>query len=72
MMTAPALRLEHDAMGRPVRALLGAQDITHLVVRVQSMTTLRRTTTEVVLCCHSPAPYLADAATIDPTEVPLQ
>ena len=61
----PSLRLEHDALGRPVRVLLGAQDITRLVVRVQMMTTLRRTTTEVVLCCHSPAP-------LDLAEVPLQ
>ena len=64
---AHALRLEHDALGRPVRVLLGPLDITPLVVRVQTNTTLGRSTTEVVLVCHS-----SPANTLDMQEVPLQ
>lgn len=46
----PELRLEHDACGRPVRVYVGDLEVTHLVARVQSNTTMHGTAIEVVLC----------------------
>ena len=65
----PELRLEHDALGSAVRVLLGPLDITPLVVRVQTNTTLGRTVTEVVLCVSTAHPAFA---ALDMQEVPLQ
>ena len=66
----PDLRLEYDAFGRPVRVLLGPLDLTPLVARVQTNTTIGCTTTEVVLVCRTgPRP---PAPPIDPQEIPLQ
>lgn len=50
----PELRIERDGMGRPVRAYIGALDITHLVVRVQANTTMHGTHIEVVLSQDAP------------------
>lgn len=65
----PALRIEHDALGRAVRVLLGPLDITHLVVRVQTNTTVGHTDTEVVLRVITRAPA---GPALDMQEVPLQ
>lgn len=59
MMPAPAacrrddLRIERNAFGEPVRVFIGPLDVTPLVARVQTNTTLTGTTTEVVLTAHS-------------------
>lgn len=45
----PKLRLQYDALGRPIRVFIDALEVTHLVARVQSNTTMQGTTTEVVL-----------------------
>jgi len=55
------LRIECDAFGRPVRVFIGPRDITPLVVRVQTNTTLNETTTEVVLLARAPSAMRLDA-----------
>lgn len=47
------LRIEHDAFGRPIRVFVGPLDVTHLVARVQTNTTMNGTFTEVVLTAHA-------------------
>ena len=50
------LRIEHDAFGRPVRVFVGPLEVTHLVARVQTNTTINGTFTEVVLTNTTQAP----------------
>ena len=62
---APGLQIEHDALGRAVRVFIGPLDITHLVARVGTNTTMLGTRVEVVLSANVPAldepfPALAD------------
>jgi hypothetical protein len=43
------LRVTTDRAGRPIRVFLGTLEITHLVARVQSITTMAGTAYELVL-----------------------
>ena len=63
------LRIEVDAIGRPVRVYVGPLDVTHLVARVQTNTTMHGTLTEVVLCSRTAA-ALAGGATAAGTAAP--
>lgn len=51
-VTAHELRIECDAFGRAVRVFVGPLEVTHLVARMQTNTTINGTTTEVVLKAH--------------------
>ena len=50
----PAVRIERNAFGDPVRVHIGTLEVTHLVARVQSNTTMGGTAIEVVLSVHNP------------------
>lgn len=50
----PQLHIETNELGQPVRVFVGALNVTHLVARVQTNTTMHGTHVEVVLEAHWP------------------